>query len=262
MDFPKNFPHRQRFENLAVPSTVPCSGDPRGRFRRRRSQSLRAFNGRIRKRLDVVCAEVCQHNPTAANDERLLGNGDRTLAESEWRPGNDSDLFDLAGRGECNVDDLSDLHAVRAKDWQSYDLRSVRLCARCNVRAHEESSTEHIREVSASSHHARHGVISCNRCLSLMPLSTVIKQLEHAERSPQCPPHQASITRALLQARNAQKPEARSQKPEARSQKNERKLHPRSCVSTYSTFNKGVREGSHAVAVDDACSTVLHWCGH
>src|SRR5215831_8073788 len=59
-----------------------------------------------------------------------------------------------------------------------------------------------------------------------------------------------------------QKPEARSQKPEARSQKNERKLHPRSCVSSYSTFNKGVREGSHAVAVDDACSNVLHWCGH
>jgi len=112
--------------------------------------------------LDIVCAEVCKHNPTASNNERLLGNGHRTLAQSEWRSGNNSDLFELAIRGERNVDDLSDLHAICAKDRQTYDLRSV-LRARPKSRTQEESSTEYRIDVAASSHRARHGFISTNR---------------------------------------------------------------------------------------------------
>jgi hypothetical protein len=113
--------------------------------------------------LDIVRAEVRKHDPTASNDECLLGNGDRSLAQSEWRSGNDSDLIELAILGERNVDDLSDLHAIRAKDRQSYDLRPVRLCARCNDRIQEQSHTEYRTDVSASSHCARHGFISTNR---------------------------------------------------------------------------------------------------
>jgi hypothetical protein len=113
--------------------------------------------------LDVVCAEVREHNPTASNDERLLGNDNRTLAESERRPGNEPDLLDQTVRGERNVDDLSDLHAVSAKDRQSYYLRSVRLRARCNGRTQEESGTEYMTDVTASSHRAQHGITSRNQ---------------------------------------------------------------------------------------------------
>jgi len=112
--------------------------------------------------LDIVCAEVGKHIPTASNDERLLGNDNGTLAESERRPGNKPDLLDLTVRGERNVDDLSDLHAVSAKDWQSHYLRSVRLRARCNGRTQDESGTEYIMDVTASSHRAQHGITSRN----------------------------------------------------------------------------------------------------
>ena len=47
-----------------------------------RSQSLRAFGGRIGKRLDIVCVEVRKRDPTASKGEGLQGNSDRSLAEA------------------------------------------------------------------------------------------------------------------------------------------------------------------------------------
>jgi hypothetical protein len=130
-------------------------------------RSLRAFNACIRKRLDIVCAEVRKHNPTASNDERRLGNGDRTLAEARWRPGNDSDLFDLAVCGKRNVDDLSDPHAVRTEDRQPHYRHSARLRVRRNGRTQEDNSAQ-TTDVRALSHSARHSIISRNHPVLLL----------------------------------------------------------------------------------------------